>query len=359
MRPSSIWKAVCAFGILFFTGALLVSANANLYFSTPPKQIAEGERVTIDVRVNAASQSINAVSGAITFPESLVDIVSFPREGSIINLWTREPKVVRGKILFEGVSFNPGYQGVNGLIFRITLQAKQAGTVNLVLSEGAVLANDGQGTNVLNNLSATSFKIVPGRLLPQTPTPTPIVEYINTPQGEKLAALPVIIEYSPLVASTDGLYLKGKGEPNALTKIVFKDVSAKSIGEKLISILQTKKKNLDEVLVNNDAAGEFQYSSPKNIVAGVYNATPFLVDEVTSVEKPGFGVQLLVDDSKIVKALVVLLNVLGLLIPIVALLVVIYFIPWYSFKRMRVIKKKLGLEEAQMAATEHNLENKQ
>lgn len=357
MRQSSAWKAVGAFlfifSVFFLTGAVRVFAESNLFFSLPPKQISEGDRVTLDVRVAAPAQSINAVSGTITFPASLVDVVAFPREGSIVNLWTREPKVVRDKILFEGVIFNPGFQGSSGLLFRVTFEAKQAGTASVFLSEGAVLANDGRGTNVLATLSSTGFKIVPGRL----PRPG-VAEYV-TPAGTNLAALPVIIEYSPLVAADAGLYLKGKGEPNALTKIIFKDVSVKSIGEKLIALLQTKKKNLDEVLVNNDGAGEFQYVSPKNLAAGVYNATPFLVDEDTNTEKPGFGVQLLVDDSSLVKALVVLLNVLGLLIPIVVLGVIIYFIPWYSWRRMRVLRRKMGLEEEKIAFTEHELAREQ
>ena len=71
--------------------------------------------------------------------------------------------------------------------------------------------------------------------------------------------------------------------------------------------------------------------------------------------RSGLGVQLLVSDSKVVKALVVVINVLGLLIPIVALCVIIYFIPWYSWRRMRVLKKKLGLEEEKIELSEHQL----
>jgi hypothetical protein len=153
--------------------------------------------------------------------------------------------------------------------------------------------------------------------------------------------------------------LKGKGEPNALTKIVFKDVSFRSVGERFIGFLLTKKKTLSEVLVKNDAAGAFEYVSATNLVAGVYNATPFLVDESTNTEKPGLGVQLLVSDSKLVKMLVVAINVLGLLIPIVGLGVIIYFIPWYSWKRMRVLKKKLGLEEEKLELSGHALERQE
>lgn len=354
MRHALYFKVftVLAFCVL---GATLAHAqSARVFFSSPPRQISEGERVTIEVKIGATNQPINAVSGILTYPENLLNVVALPREGSIINLWTKEPKASRGRIPFEGVAFNPGFRGEGGLVFKVTFEGKQAGVAYLNFSEGAVLANDGQGTNVLATLGTTNFRIIPGRL-PETA----VAEYVSPSTGElRLAALPVIIEYSSLVSTDEGLYVKGQGEPGALTKIVFKDVSSKSIGERFIEFLQTRKKRLDEVLVNNNEKGEFEYTSPRNLLAGVYNATPFLVDESTNTEKPGFGVQLLVDDSKIVKALVVLINVLGLLIPVVALVMIIYFIPWYSWHRMRVIKKELGLKEEELVVSARTLERK-
>nr|MBP9803055.1 hypothetical protein [Candidatus Paceibacterota bacterium] len=82
-------------------------------------------------------------------------------------------------------------------------------------------------------------------------------------------------------------------------------------------------------------------------------------------EKPGLGIQLFVNDSKIVKNLIVFINVLGLFIPIVVLCVIIYFIPWYSWLRMKILKKKMNLEEEKIElsgihlAKEENLFNKE
>lgn len=322
--------------------------SSDLFFNILPKQLAVGERLTVEVRVRSGMQSINAVSGFLSLPESLVRVVSISKDKSIIDLWTREPVKERNGISFEGIILNPGFQGGGGTIFQVTLEARKTGTVALSLSQGAVLANDGRGTNILGTLGSTAFQIVPGALLP-------FIAETYLPENGKLVILPVITEYSPLVLSKDSAYLKGKGAPDALTKIVFKDISSKSVGEKFVDFLQTKKKKLDEVLVKNDASGIFQFQSGAGLVAGVYNATPFLVDTDSNTEKPGLGVQLLVTDSKVVKALVVVINVLGLLIPIVGLGVIIYFIPWYSFRRMRVLNKKLGLEEEKIELSEHEL----
>lgn len=340
-------------GILLFSllsvNIIFAQSRPNLFLSATPKQLEIGERLSVDIKTQSTQESINAVSGALSFPESLIRVVSVSKEQSVVNLWTQEPKIGRNRISFEGIILNPGFQGSEGTIFRVTFEARKEGTVFLKFSEGAILANDGRGTNILATLGSATFKVVPGQTFSQ-------YQSIASASGSKLAALPVITEYSPAVDPKSTAYLKGKGEPNALTKIVFRNIAMKSIGEQFIELFQAKKKRLGEVLVKNDELGAFQYVSANNLLAGVYNATPFLVDNNTNTEKPGLGVQLLVSDSKLVKMLVVAINVLGLLIPIVGLGVIIYFIPWYSWRRMRVIKKKLGLEEEKFDLSGHQLE---
>lgn len=344
------------FLFVFFSFANFSFANSpNLYFSNPPRQVEVGDRLTIDLKVNSKDQSINAITGAVSFPLELVDVASISKTKSIMNFWTQDPKVLRNKIVFEGIILNPGFEGNNGVLFSITFTAKQSGTVSLRYTDGGVLANDGYGTNLLTTLSGINFKIVPSTLRDIKEGETLITEISN----KKIVALPVIVEYSESVNANHKVFIRGKGEPNSLTKIVFKDISVKSLGEQLVSVFQSKRKKLDEALVKNNSDGAFEYISNSNLLAGVYNATPFLVDEDTNTEKPGFGVQLLVSDSKIVKGLVVAINVLGLFIPIVALCVIIYFIPWYSWKRMRVLRKKLGLEEEKLEVSAHQLERQE
>lgn len=330
------------------------ASSASLYFDTLPKSIQEGELIAVTVRVKDRSESINAVSGTVTFPEGLLQAVSVSKERSLVTLWTQEPKITRGKISFEGVILNPGFQGEGGLIFRATFKAKNTGQVDINFIEGSVLANDGLGTNVLSFLSGTNFRITGASIKPNPNLPQNSI--VQIPAKNKLAKLPVITNFSTATTVKTTFFLFGKGEPNALTKIVFKDISTKSLGEKFVASVDTKKLKLDEVIIKNNDKGVFSYIGPKNLLAGVYSATPFLVDTDKNIEKPGPGVQLLVSDSKIVKTLVVIINILGLLIPIVTLCVIIYFIPWYSFRKMRVIKKKFGLEEEKIEITEHQLE---
>lgn len=337
------------FGVFFASFLLIASfVSAQTINISPGKtNIAIGEQFTVRVSVSSPDQAINAVSASLGYPATL-SVVSIDKTDSIVDFWTEEPRVVGGKIVFEGVALSPGYQGGRGVLFTVTFSGKREGSAQLTLTNASLLANDGLGSNILKSLGTALITI---RSDIQTLTPA-----ISSGEPGKAYALPVITEYSNLIGAKEGVFLRGKGEPGAVTKIVFKDATFRSIGEQFIASLQTRKQTLNEVLVKNDPVdGTFEYSSPPNLVAGAYNATPFLVEEKTSTEKPGLGVQLFVNDSALVRGLVVLVNILALLIPIVGLVVLIYFIPWYSFRRMRVIKRRLGLEEERLELSSHNI----
>lgn len=349
------FKVFFLFLLSFFMFSGLALASSSLYFSNIPKEIEVGDRFSVSLRINANDESINAISSIISFPENLLKPVSVNKDQSIINLWTGEPRISRGKISFEGVVLNPGFFGNNGLILKINFEAREKGLVNLNFIEGSVLANDGLGSNVLASFLKSNFKII-APILKDTPIKNVAeIKTENNISEPKLVKLPVIINSPEKINSKDSLVISGQGEPNLLTRIVFKDVSLRSLGEELLARLQNKKTKLDTVLVKNDNLGNFEYVSKNNLIAGVYNATPFLVDEESNIEKPGLGKEILVQDSKIVKNLIVLINVLGLFIPIVILCVIIYFIPWYSWLRMRILKKKINLEEEKIELATNNL----
>lgn len=327
----------------------LAARAQTIGLSTAKKEVAVDQQVALNVFVVSPHQPINAVSGSLMFPAT-VKVAEIRKEGSIVDFWTEEPHAVGGMIRFEGIALNPGYQGASGPLFTVVFTGKKTGTANFYFSEASLLANDGFGSNIIGSLGSVAIRVtVPSDAIAALPSES------APSSAQRARALPVITDYSALVDPQGAAFVRGKGEPEALTKIVFKDASAKSVGEQFIAFLQPKKRMLDEVLVKNRTDGEFEYTSPNNLIAGAYNATPFLVDPDTQVEKPGLGVQLLVNDSGIVRILVVVINVLALLIPVVALIVIIYFIPWYSFRRMRILKRRMGLEEEKIALSSHDV----
>ena len=349
-----ISTAILVVGIFLFSWG---NAFASAAFTVigPTKDSAVGDSLSVTISAASASQAINAVSGSIQVSGGAT-ISSVSKQGSIVDFWTTEPHIVGNRIVFEGVVLNPGYQGGNGKLFTVVLGARKEGVAVVSFSDGAILANDGLGSNIIGSLPSGSFRIVAATSVKVDGIPQKPIATIPTQINGRIVALPVITEYSGSVDSATSAYIKGKGEPNALTKLAFKDTSLKSLGEQFIIALQTKKTKPTEALIKNDATGAFQYLTPNNLVAGAYNVTPYLVDEDTQTQKPGFGVQVLVTNSKLVKWLVVFINILALLIPVVCLGVIIYFIPWYSRLRMKILHHKIALENEKITLSEKELQ---
>ena len=145
--------------LVCFSHSVFALSDTSISFSNPPKEVRVGDIVTFDIKVNSEKESMNAVSGLMTFPQDKLEIVSISSSGSLINVWTEEPKLKENKIPFEGVIVTPGFKGLGGLVFKVSFKAKKTGIATLSFIEGSILANDGYGTNILDNLSSVNFKI--------------------------------------------------------------------------------------------------------------------------------------------------------------------------------------------------------
>ncbi|MCD4760678.1 hypothetical protein K8R42_02150, partial [bacterium] len=90
-----------------------------------------------------------------------------------------------GKVNFEGIVLNPGYTGSAGKILTVGFRTKASGTANLTFSSGSVLANDGQGTNILTGMGSASFAIevtTTGPVAPEAETPPVTAGTLPGPQ---------------------------------------------------------------------------------------------------------------------------------------------------------------------------------
>lgn len=171
----AVFVAAALFGLTPSTQA----KAATLYFSPSSVQTISGSTFSVGVRVNTAGQSINAAQGSATFDSEKLEVVSISKSGSIFNLWTQDPTFSNsdGTIDFEGGIPNPGYSGSLGLILTVSFRAKASTTVSgstpVSLISGAILANDGQGTNILSSLGQVSVAISPSITTPSTNQPSP------------------------------------------------------------------------------------------------------------------------------------------------------------------------------------------
>lgn len=176
----AIFVGLCFFATHTFAATLSVSPGTGVY--------SAGQTFTARVVINTAGQNINAAEGTISFKPTELSVVSIAK-GSIFNLWTAEPSFSNGAgtISFSGGT-PTGYTGGAGTVLSITFRAKSAGTPRVEFSNGAVLAADGRGTNVLTRMNGGSYTIS----APQTSPEPEVIEYVapaNTPAAPKINSL--------------------------------------------------------------------------------------------------------------------------------------------------------------------------
>lgn len=180
---AKIYKVVLIF--LLFGLLPVVADAATLYFSPSSGFYNVGQSFSASVYVSSADQAINAASGAISFPQDKLEVVSLSKSGSIFSLWVQEPSFSNsaGVINFEGIVLNPGFTGATGKIITINFRAKAAGSALLNFSSGSALANDGKGTNILASLGTSQFSLGGASpFVPEAATPSIISEAPSAPQ---------------------------------------------------------------------------------------------------------------------------------------------------------------------------------
>lgn len=171
------WHKVAFMAVLFLSLLAAKTAfAATMYFSPSDKTCSVGQSCAISVFVSSPDQAMNAASGVALFPADKLQISSISKSGSVFGMWVQEPSFSNsaGTVNFEGIVMNPGFTGVSGKLLTINFTAKAPGTADVTFSSGDVLANDGQGTNILKNLSGARINI-------QVPITSPPASQATTP----------------------------------------------------------------------------------------------------------------------------------------------------------------------------------
>jgi len=185
---------VCfSFGLLSLIAPTAFAASASMYLAPAKGTFVIGGQFNVSVKVNSGGVDINAAEGKITYDTNLLEAVSVSKGGSIFPFWTTEPSVGGGAVSFGGGMPPPAYNGSAGHICTITFRAKKAGSAAVRFTNGAVLANDGKGTNVLASMGSANYVISPKVAAPpsgnvdvkkETPKPKPVELEYNKPTVE-------------------------------------------------------------------------------------------------------------------------------------------------------------------------------
>lgn len=165
---------LCALVVL---SAASITSAATISFGGS-RTVEAGQTFAIPVQVStAAGESMNAVSATVRFPQSRLRVVSVADNG-IIDLWAEKPAYsnTEGTVTFQGVAYNPGFTGTNGRVLTVTFRALSAGEANLSFVDASVLANDGNGTEILTNArtAAITIEAAPPKPAPAPEAPQPV-----------------------------------------------------------------------------------------------------------------------------------------------------------------------------------------
>jgi hypothetical protein len=143
-----------------------------------------GDTQSFNLTVTSADQAMNASQAKLSFPADKLQVTGIAK-GSLFKYWTDEPAYSNsnGTVTFGGGLPTPGFTGSGRAAVTVTFRARAVGTVTLTYSSGAILANNGDGTNILTSYGSATVRIVsatPTNTAP-SPAPAPPPETPSTP----------------------------------------------------------------------------------------------------------------------------------------------------------------------------------
>lgn len=155
-------KYKIAFGLpvalLIATSLGFAGTGETLELIPENKYIAVGSTSTISV-VLTTEEPINVVGGTVLIP-SETNILDISIENSIVDIWTNEPAIENNVGFIEfggGIVESSGFVG-KGIIFEFSVVAEEQGVADLDIEDAMVLAHDGDGTDILDDIK--SLKLV-------------------------------------------------------------------------------------------------------------------------------------------------------------------------------------------------------
>lgn len=180
--------ALFVFFYIFLLAPSLVFA-ASLSSIPNARTVTVGNTISVPITVSSLDKALNALSGTLSFPADLLHVISISKAGSIVSLWVQEPSFSNdsGTVQFEGVVPNPGFTGLGGKVLTVTFLAVAPGNAEIIVKNGQVLANDGNGTNILTSAMPGSITVTAASAPSPTPASLPAVRVTSSSHPDQEA----------------------------------------------------------------------------------------------------------------------------------------------------------------------------
>lgn len=158
-RTNSLLYAMVFCAALFFLNATW-SYAAEFNIITSDSAPSDG-LIHLEVIATTDQQHpLNAAEGILTFPPDIFKVSSISTNNSIFSLWTIPPSDSgNGAISFAGGTPALGGFIFTGILFDIALEPLRKGDATFTINDGAILAHDGIGTDILDSVVQKNYRI--------------------------------------------------------------------------------------------------------------------------------------------------------------------------------------------------------
>jgi hypothetical protein len=154
-----LWVCVLVIGIIIVPSAIRqhqigAAHPARIYFSEPQKGLSPGQIFPVDIRLQTTGTPVNAVSAGITFNTRIMEVVNMTTENSFCTFYLDNTfDNIKGEVRVSCGLPSPGFLG-DSIVARVNMRAKTVGNAEIGFDKQytQVLANDGKGTNVTQEL---------------------------------------------------------------------------------------------------------------------------------------------------------------------------------------------------------------
>jgi hypothetical protein len=166
-----------AFLALLFLVILLPGKALAARFLLSPSQnsVKNGDHFSVTILMDTKGVAVNAAEATLSYSARYLQVESISTAGSVFKFWSQDPAFsnTTANINFGGGLPSPGVVSSNAKVLTINFVAAGLGTGTLHFENGAILANDGVGTNVLTDSDNGSYQVSNNPNKPQQPQPQP------------------------------------------------------------------------------------------------------------------------------------------------------------------------------------------
>lgn len=303
-----------------------VSAESVMYVSPERGSYTVGQTFEMKVYADTGGALVNAAEGELSFNTDALEVQNISTDGSVLESWSSQPEFsnTEGTIHFAGWTKN-NYSGVSGLLITVTFKALKSAVGNARLAAGAILAADGQETNIITSMRSGVFTIAAEEAKPSPAT----MDGTDASSTNAIAAKvppPSFDDYPDTVSVGDRIVIRGNAEPNAHVYVWL------SRG--------TEHEDRYDVLSASD--GSFTFVSNDKAVPGVYHLRAAVETEDGRQSPQTESIDITAADSGVAASAVFGASLLFEVLPFLALVVFGGLGAAYIYHRHQLAKMHYG-----------------